>query len=257
MHAILQWRVAKATTWVNQKERRYDLDEERSEQALAILARNLPATQYSPGSVTTLVATLYFDTPDRAYLRGARGGQASSKVRLREYFPLSDDTVQRVLDVSDRCYLEHKQRRGKTRDKHRVELTKSRVAAVLDGGKGLPVEVVSLRREIERRQLEPVLVSMYERRVWSGNSDLRVTFDEHLRFYDAPARLYEDVPSLHPSHLGEQVALGSRRILEIKHRHDVELPVFLTELLASLCEAEGFSKYLEGMAAIAARPKDD
>ena len=53
------------------------------------------------------------------------------------------------------------------------------------------------------------------------------------------------------------VAAGPKRILEIKHGADSLLPGWLAAMLARLPEAKGFSKYLDGMQALAKRHRED
>jgi len=196
---------------------------------------------------TTLVATLYYDTEDHQYLQQAMAGSSvtSIKVRAREYMPVNQE--REVLGHSSFCYLERKERTGTIRQKYRVKLHKNELTQVLNRSIELPEESGPLRSEIHSRTLHPVVISMYERRVWGHNDDLRITFDERIRYHRAPAIPYDQMPALTPALLGPPAALGPKRILEVKYNAAHDLPSWLTTLLTNIPEALGFSKYLDGM----------
>lgn len=236
-------------TWRNQDERRYELERDVAERVLAKLAAHLPVVTYGDAPATTLVATLYFDTPDQYYLERARsaGKLSSIKVRAREYFPVSDDVERRVLEQAQHCYLERKERTGTIRDKTRVRIGKEDLAPIIEHIIDVPGTSAILREEIRNRSLVPAMISMYERRVWGNDEDLRITLDERIRYYRAPDRVYDGLTALQPSELGNPAAAGPKRILEVKHAASTSLPPWLATLLAELPEATGFSKFLDGM----------
>ena len=239
-------------TWRNEDERRYELEREVAEQVLVQLETHLPVLIYNSGPATSLVATAYFDTPDRKYLNLAKaGGTVSSiKVRAREYFPISDDEERRVLNQYSHCYLERKERTGTIRNKDRVRIDKSDLNPIIRHEKHVPGASQILSDEIRTNSLAPALVSMYERRVWGDGSDLRITLDERIRYYQPPIRMYDDISAMTPSELGWAIAPGPKRILEVKHAAEVPVPTWLSTVLAELPEATGFSKYLDGMKAL-------
>lgn len=221
---------------------------------LEILDRHLPRVIYTPGSATTLVATTYLDTPEGFFYDLARQdrGMRSMKVRLREYFALTDDAERRILAPQAHCYLERKERAGQTRLKQRVRLDKHLAAAVVERRAELPgagPEARVLQQELSRRSLQPALVSIYERRVWGGDddTDLRVTFDERIRFHIAPAGLYDEVEAMSPEILGPPIGVGPKRLIEVKHARKTPLPSWLEQLLSPLDDAGRYSKFVDGM----------
>lgn len=205
---------------------------------------------YGNASPVTLVSTIYFDSSEHYYLRRARAGDTSSvKIRAREYMPLSDDAERKVLAVSDFCYLERKERTGTIRDKYRIRITKQEVTPIIERQCDVPGGGV-LRHEIVKHSLVPTVISMYERRVWAGGDEVRITFDERVRYYRPPQGLYNEFDAMQPAELGAPAAFGPKRILEVKHPANVPLPPELAELVAELPEATGFSKFLDGMSSI-------
>ena len=199
---------------------------------------------------TTLVVTLYFDTPDGYYLQRAQAGNgiSSVKIRAREYLPTSDDTERRVLGHSAHCFLERKERTGTIRQKDRLQIDKRELAPIIEGSQHTSCQI--LQEEISSHKLVPAVISMYERRVWGSDEGLRVTFDERIRYYRPTGRPYQTLTALQPSELGEPAAIGPKRILEVKQNTDTTLPDWLVATLADLPEASGFSKFLDGMAGL-------
>ncbi|MCP4444257.1 MAG: VTC domain-containing protein [Myxococcales bacterium] len=248
--AYFEATLSETQTWRDQDERRYELSRDVATRVLAKLGEHLPVMVYGDAPQTTLVATMYFDTPDRHYLEraGGSGGVSSVKVRAREYLPITNDQARDVLGHSEFCYLERKERHGTIRQKYRIKISKSELAPIVERILDLPCECEELRDEIREHDLHPVVVSMYERRVWGRSDDLRVTLDERIRYYRPEGRPYQSVSALTPSELGHPHALGPKRILEVKHAAKQALPGWLATLVEELPEATGFSKFLDGMA---------
>lgn len=240
-------------TWRNQDERRYELARDVAIRVFEELSAKMPRVTYDGASPTTLVATLYFDTPDQYYLNRAKASKASNaelssiKVRAREYLPITDDDERKVLGKADHCYLERKERTGTIRDKDRVRIKKEDLAPIIEHMLEVPAAAQVLRDEIRNHTLAPVMISMYERRVWGSDNDLRITLDERIRYYRAPGRVYDGLSAMQPDELGQPSAAGPKRILEVKHGADQRLPAWLATLLGELPEATGFSKFLDGM----------
>jgi hypothetical protein len=249
-------------TWRDQRERRYQLDRDQALAVLRALAGELPAVTYWPGSARTLVVTTYLDSPARDYLRMIEesGGRVSLKVRIREYLPILDgagvdgDGNEPRLGPLPTVFLERKERIGELRQKLRVKLDKRQVGAVLRrqvSVRGDADVVAALEGELALRALEPVLVSVYERRVFGADrGGLRITFDERLRFHGAPEGLYDVHPALEPAVLGDVMAPGPPRILEIKESAGQTSPRWLDRLLAGLPAVSGYSKFRDGMVAL-------
>ncbi|MBL4635068.1 MAG: VTC domain-containing protein [Kofleriaceae bacterium] len=242
--------------WRDQRERRFELSRPDAQQVLTVLGANIPVVTYKGGPATTLVVTIYFDTANGHYLKRAQRGDGSViKVRAREYFSVSDDDQRKIIDRLSECYLEKKQRIGSIRNKERARISKAELGPIINHTVSLPENCEFLRDEIDEQDLQPALISMYERRVW-GRGDLRVTLDERIRYYNPSDRVYGDTLAAcspdpcSPGLLGAPAALGPKRILEVKHSAQIATASWLTDLLSTLPEALGFSKFIDGMAAL-------
>lgn len=243
--------------WRNQDERRYELERDVAERVLAELNAQLSVIIYDNQPATTLVATLYFDTPSQYYFERAKLGKESSiKVRAREYFPISDDEERAILGQAEHCYLERKERRGTIRDKDRIRVHKSELAPIIEHISEISEDSAVLRNEIRNHSLLPAMISMYERRVWGSGDGLRVTLDERIRYHRPPDRVYGGISAMAPSQLGQPYAAGPKRILEVKQDAKTTRPPWLASLLAEVPEAQGFSKFLDGMRKLAQNQKE-
>ena len=224
-------------------------------QVLAALADHLPQVTYVPGATRTLVVTTYLDSRARDYLAMVEqsAGHLSLKMRVREYMTVHGAPGQTSrLTAGPTCFLERKERVGDLRVKQRIELPKDAVAGVLRREvqlRGEATVVSALRSELDARDLEPVLVSCYRRRVFGSDRGLRVTFDEDLGFHAPPSELYPNgsPEALMPQALGPRVAAGPAHLLEVKEPVDTSTPAWLMTLLAGLEPADRFSKFRDGM----------
>lgn len=243
--------MATAQTW-HQRERRYQLDRPVAERVLAELESRLPRLIYVPGAIKSLVVTTYLDTADRHYLGICTNsnGRRSLKMRVREYLTLVEEG--QPLQHMERCFLERKERIEDVRLKQRVEISKRQVSAVVSSRTlhNTSTEAHALSSELATLELEPVLVSVYERRAYGNDDGLRVTFDERLAYYQPPADLYDANEALTPATLGPPVARGPSRILEIKYPANNKVPDWLDQQLAAVPTADGFSKFRSGMQAL-------
>ncbi len=239
-------------TW-SQRERRYRPDRNAAKLVLATLARNLPAIVYEPLATINMVVTTYLDTADRHYLAIAddSDGHRSVKLRIREY--LASAAVGGRFWFHDSCYVERKERVEEIRLKQRVQVAKSDVGAILSGRLRLTgsAEATAIATELDALALAPALVSSYERRVFGYETGLRVTYDERLAYHAPPAGLYDEADALQPSVLGRPSASGPSRIIEIKYPADMALPDWLEAVLAPIATADSFSKFRDGMHALA------
>jgi hypothetical protein len=243
-----------AQTWRNQLELRFDVDREAARRVLDELGRRLPQLRYQPSADRTFVVTTYLDTPERHYLRLAEqdDGTHSLKMRVREY--LWHDGSDPALNHDSICYLERKQRAGDIRLKQRVSLAKAEVGAIVRRQQplvGESAEAQALRDELSAHALAPVMISAYERRVFGEEDGLRVTFDERIGFYRPIAAFYDETPAFDDGALGQPMGRGPSRILEVKHPSEIATPSWLAELIAGLPAAAGYSKFRDGMHALA------
>ena len=243
----------RSETWSDQRERRYLVDPEQVSELLAVLGSRLPVVSYSPGSIRSFVVTTYLDTSAREYLSMMEKseGHLSLKVRVREYMPMTEANgePERLLPATT-CFLERKERVGELRVKQRVELAKADVARVLRRESQLSGDhtvVSALRAELDSRDLEPVLVSRYVRRVFGSDHGLRVTFDDKIGFHPPPGQMYDGIAALTPEVLGEPIGQGPDHILELKEPRSLDTPDWLLGLLDPLEPADQFSKFRDGM----------
>lgn len=243
----------RSETWRDQRERRYLVDPERVPEVLTVLGGRLPQISHVPDATRTFVVTTYLDSRERAYLSMVEksSGHLSLKVRVREYMPLRQANGQpEKLLAGATCFLERKERVGELRIKQRLELPKVALASVLRGESPLAGDrtvVSALRAELDTRELEPVLLTRYVRRVFGSERGLRVTFDDDIGFHAPPERLYEQVAALTPEVLGAPVGHGPDHILEVKEPNAHDTPGWLMSLLDELEPADQFSKFRDGM----------
>ncbi len=239
-----------AQTWSNQRERRYQPSRDDAKHVIAVLRQQLPVVRYHDGD-TSIVATTYLDTKDHHYYHSG-GADHSLKLRIREY--LWNNGVPGELAFHDTCFLERKQRDGDVRLKQRIEVSKRDVVKIVLGDRSITgdsPEAQAIRTELASLRLRPVMVSAYERLVFGDEVDLRVTYDERVGFYPPPRGLYNMASALTPEVLGPPLARGPSRILEVKQQAGAPSPDWLEQMLAQLTAAPGYSKFRDGMKAMA------
>jgi hypothetical protein len=237
---------------------------------LSTIAARLPAIVYDPDASINLVVTTYLDSPDRHYLAlaDAENGHRSVRVRIREY--LASSGIGARYRFQPICYLERKERLAhpapgssvppgahlepgqEVRIKQRVEVKKHQLGAILRNRRlvDLSDEARAISAELAALDLEPVLVSAYERRVFGFETGLRVTYDERLSYHYPPEGLYDEVSAFLPSVLGRPAASGPARILEVKYPSTATMPAWLEILLGGLPQIADFSKFRDGMHAL-------
>ncbi len=241
----------RSQSW-SQREHRYAPDRPTAKRVLATIAARLPSLVYDPGATINLIVTTYLDTPDHQFLTlaDASDGQQSLRVRIREY--LSSPGTGAPYRFGPTCFFERKERRHDLRHKQRVEVDKSLIAGILLHRRipELSAEATAISGELTNRELAPVLVSAYERRVFGYETGLRVTYDERLSYHFPPEQLYQGAPALLPSVLGRPAATGPSRILEVKYPTTGAMPSWLQILLSGLPEEASFSKFRDGMHAL-------
>lgn len=77
-----------------------------------------------PGYSSSVVSSIYFDTPGLFHFHESRNGNfARSKVRLRWYSEPAADPPSREAEDGVRCYLEIKTKQGALSEKRRTEVT--------------------------------------------------------------------------------------------------------------------------------------
>jgi VTC domain-containing protein len=172
------------------------------------------------------VRTTYFDTPDLACYRSARGPVAR-RIRVREY--ASATSTDEPPRLAERCFLELKRSAGGLRSKTRLEIEPQTLAEVLARDADGP--------------LMPVLTTWYHRRSLADRDGrLRLTLDDGICFC-APATVGGPCALTPPGVLARWPGL----VLEIKRWG--ASPAWLTKALRGHVEAVGFSKFSAGMLA--------
>jgi hypothetical protein len=212
----------------DQSERKFLLDARDALEVWGSVCKYLGSQQDSD-QPALYVRTTYFDTPDFAYYRSARGAVAH-RLRLREYATASRRDAAPV--PSRDCYLELKQSAGGLRAKTRLRVR--------------PDDVQEKLRQLSDAPLSACVGSLYRRAArTSRDGRLRVTLDDCILFCQpsSPGSPFEVDGAT-------AIAAGPPFVLEVK-RGDAS-PHWLTSVLSRLPEAAEFSKFEAGMRAAAA-----
>lgn len=156
-------------------EMKYLLDAGQTEFLLRRLAGRVQADQFG----RTTIATLYYDTPDRRFIRASLEKPAfKEKLRARSYGPATEDSP---------IFLELKRKAQGIVYKRRVQSTLPDVSAFLAGRGGLGA-CSQIERELAAFRdgcaaLEPACLILYERTAYfEPGGDLRLTIDENPRY---------------------------------------------------------------------------
>jgi VTC domain len=208
-----------------QHEHKYLLDADAARLILAAATAQLQPLE-DPARSVAYVRTTYFDTPDLACYRSARGPVAS-RIRVREYATAT--TIDEPPRLAERCFLELKRSAGGLRSKTRIAMQPQAVAE-------------ELARQVDG-PLAAVLTTWYQR--WSladRDGRLRLTVDDGVCFC-APTVLGSPCARTPPGILARWPTL----VLEVKRW--AESPAWLTRSLRSHVEAVRFSKFTAGMQA--------
>ena len=205
------------------------------------LANHMGLDDNGAGSGTYDVASLYYDTPDLAFMRAKREGiKFRRKLRIRCY----------GIDTNRSVFVEIKQRINRTTQKRRLslplsaayELCAGRLEPSLDdpADKAAADEVLFLARSLD---LRPTCLVGYQRLAFVGSlyePGLRVTFDHSLWAAQADGGLSDAMPR-------HTVAAPSVCIMEVKANNAV--PLWLANMLARHgCTLARYSKYCAGVA---------
>lgn len=201
--------------------------------------------------------TIYFDTPSRRLWQAARVAPSESvKVRAREYYDLHPALAElatnpeQLVRAQPWLWFELKRREQDRTFKQRFRLLKQDVPRFLLG-QGSADDRVDPARIDARAFLaslgEPVHAStlvQYQRLAYhDAASQLRITLDQDIRYYAAPAGLWRKPRALVRGSFGEPRGVEAFALLEVKRRG--ALPTWLSELLASVDALDShFSKFV-------------
>ena len=189
------------------------------------------------------VCNIYYDTPDfRLIRRSLEKPIYKEKLRVRSYGPVTAEQP---------VFLELKKKYKSIVYKRRILVPEQAASAFLDGKAPLP-EDSQIARELAYfqwyyRELVPSVYLCYDREGLFANDDpdLRITFDENIRWRD------EDI-SLSADTAGEQLLAPGQSLMEIKVAD--AMPLWLAHALSALGVFKtSFSKYGSAYQAMCAR----
>lgn len=227
----------------------------------AEIKRHLPVYCYSPGRETTFVTTVYFDTDDfRFYSRANKFRDDNLKLRLKEYYY----EVPEGYEVVPECWIEVKRRLGEATSKHRFRVAKVLVQRLF-AGEDCFNEIYKSNRELAAEDvrkvfdtflgvvrtydLRPYSITNYRRRTFqaAGDESIRVTIDDLIAYFRAPALLYNGFAALTRGVLGEACGQQKHTVVEIKTTR--ERPAWMLALLDRFPQSH-FSKFLTSTQAL-------
>lgn len=220
----------------NRYEHKYLLDEATFERVIQVMDAHMVIDAHNPSHKPYTIANIYFDTPDDYLIRTSLSKpEYKEKLRLRSYgVPKANSTV----------FLEIKKKFKGIVNKRRTALTLSEAYAFVETGKSpelkeyMNKQVLSeLEYFLKIYDLSPKLYLAYDRIAYfeKDNSDLRVSFDMHIR-----SRRY-DLALEHGAY-GKKLLPDGVCLMEIKT--SLAKPLWLTKMLAELdIKRVSFSKY--------------
>jgi len=247
--------------FITRSEIKLRLTAAEAEDFLGEVKRHLPVYCYSPGRETTFVTTVYFDTEDfRFYSRASKFRDDNLKLRLKEYYY----EVPEGYEVFPECWIEVKRRLGESTSKHRFRVAKVLVQRLFSG-EDCFIEIYKSNRELAAEDvrkvfdtflgvvrtydLRPYSITNYRRRTFqeAGDESLRVTIDDMIAYFRAPAVLYNGIVALTRGVLGEACGQQKHTVVEIKAAR--ERPAWLNALLDRFPQSH-FSKFLTSTQAL-------
>ncbi len=192
------------------------------------------------------IASLYYDTPDLAFMRSKREGiKFRRKLRIRHY-----GTSEGAVDDEQPVFIEIKQRINRTTQKRRLTLPLHAACALCDGHLEETIddptdsqaaeEVLFLARSLD---LRPTCLVGYRREAFVGSRyepGLRVTFDNSL---------WAAQPEGGLSLAGTRHAIVPPQAFLMEVKTNNAVPVWLASMLARhRCTLIRYSKYCAAVA---------
>lgn len=168
--------MAKFTGVFRRVELKYLLTPEKMQVLCGVLLPRVRPDAYG----RTTVCSIYFDTPDRRLIRASLERPVyKEKLRLRTYG---------VPEPDSPAFVELKKKFQGVVYKRRIELPYREAFGWLTGG-APPRQETQITREIEwflafYGSLTPAAVLCADRTAFDGERDLRITFDENIRWRD-------------------------------------------------------------------------
>jgi len=188
------------------------------------------AAEVGPPAVSRIVS-VYFDGPGWPLAaRATAAPHDTVKLRFKEYFPDRGAG-------SDRVVLELKREANGITRKERVWVPRDRLEAALRDP-----AVPALRAWMGECPLLPAVAVSYEREVYQGEENWRVTVDRGVEFFPIDPRLALSARPLRREFLGEAAGREERIIVELKH-----LESHLPPWLSAHAGAQEYSKFAQAM----------
>ena len=209
-------------------EKKYLLSRAQYEKLFDALHEHIVPDEYFKSSV----CSLYYDTDDYSLIRHSIEAPVyKEKLRLRSYG---------VPKAEDEIFIELKKKYKGMVYKRRLTMRADEAAAYL-AGKAPPPEQTQLTRELDwflrQNAVKPRVLIACDRTAWVAKDDpeLRITFDENLRWRDTDLNLCL-------GSAGESLTEPGMVLMELKIPGAV--PLWLAHLLSELSLfPTGFSKY--------------
>ncbi len=247
--------------FITRSEIKLRLTAAEAEDFLGEVKRHLPVYCFSPAREITFVTTVYFDTEDfRFYSRASKFRDDNLKLRLKEYYY----EIPEGYEVFPECWIEVKRRLGESTSKHRFRVAKDLVQRLFSG-EDCFLEIYKSNRELAAEdvrkvfdtflgvvrtyELRPYSITNYRRRTFqeAGDESIRITIDDMIAYFRAPAILYNGVRALTRGVLGEACGQQKHTVVEIKVAR--ERPEWLSALLDRFPQSH-FSKFLTSTQAL-------
>jgi SPX domain protein involved in polyphosphate accumulation len=221
-------KLADSTLASERQEAKYWLHAGRLEIVRSAIAAHI-APHHAPGhagSAEQDIATVYFDTQQRAYYALARRKVVSNvKIRAREYFTLSGSSEPRKV------FVELKRREAHTTTKQRFSLAKERCQNLFEShdwwtelGVGSIAELPALEAFVVTepalaKPVGPSVITRHRRLSFQDEQGrLRVTIDCNIAYFALPTRSFHLAEPLSAEALGNPVHVEPRALVEVKRR---------------------------------------
>lgn len=192
-------------------ELKYLIDKAKFNELIAKAAGRLKPDEYGKSTVLSL----YYDTDDfRLIRRSIEAPEYKEKLRLRSYG---------MLSVGGAAFLELKKKYEGVVYKRRVKLGKSEVISGAVGSGQIAEEIKYFKNFYGNPT--PKFLIIYDRLAFSGENDLRVTFDTNIRY-----RI--DRLGLNSGLDGTPIISKNEVLMEIKT--GAAIPLWLAKILSEL-----------------------
>ena len=205
-------------------ELKYLIDREQKEAVLRAMREPMQPDRFG----RTSIRNLYYDTPNyRLARRSIEAPCYKEKLRVRSYA--------RVTDADDTVFVELKKKYQSVVYKRRLPLPEGEAMHWTK-----PRDDSQIAEEISSflsfyRELRPVVFLSYDREAFAGENDLRITFDENIRFRQTELSLRVDP-------WGTQLLPPDMTLIEIKCGGSY--PLWLAHVLSeNRIYKTSFSKY--------------